>query len=230
MEKVKCCLKEFVPGLPHSDLVQLSIFLGLFTLTSFALVGNWLGVSYLLNNGAILLVCFFTIALPPNTRIYYLFSTSLPISAIIDLFTISLNWNHYFKQFPGHLFFLSFFLALILVVAKFIISLHQFEIAKSLNSEQSPVSIVKIYRATLNAITLQQTVKPKNDIEAAMPTSFAAASQQPAQSVEPEAQVTVIQVPKIVEPVQQPMPAPVPQQPQNPPANFKSFNRQQVTH
>lgn len=44
-----------------------------------------------------------------------------------------------------------------LVVIKVIIAIHQFEIAKTLNSETSPVSIISIYNSFINAITLQQS-------------------------------------------------------------------------
>jgi len=217
MEKIKSSLKNFIPGLPKSDLIQLAIFLGLFAAVSCVLVGNWPGFSYVINNGAILLICFFTIALPPNTRIYYLFSTALPVSGVIDLLTISLNfsWNYQHKQYSGFLFFLSFFVSLFLIVGKVVISLHQFEIAKTLNSERSPVSLAKIYTATMNAITLQQTVKSKLpepiDIEAN--PSYC----QPMTSFQQTESEVVVPVPQPLTPPQ------APKQPQQPPANFKAF-------
>ena len=101
-------------------------------------------------------------------------------------------------------------------MGKVIISLHQFEIAKTLNSERSPVSLAKIYTATLNAITLQQTVKSKLpepiDIEA-NPTYC-----QPMSSFQqPDTEVVVESVPQPLTPPQ------APKQPQQPPANFKAF-------
>jgi len=52
--------------------------------------------------------------------------------------------------------FFSLFATLFLVVAKVLIAIHQFEIAKTLNSETSPISIVRVYNSFINAITLQQ--------------------------------------------------------------------------
>jgi len=137
------------------------------------MLGNWLGLSFLLNNAAVLLICFFTIALPPNTRIYYLFSTLLPISAFIDILSISFNWEIYDDITPGFNFFFSFLMTLVLVLVKVVIAIHQFEIAKTLNNEQSPISLPGLYTSFINAITLQQTPierkqrhQPGVDIEA----------------------------------------------------------------
>lgn len=157
MEKVKNCVSAFVPGLPRPDLVQLAIFLGFFTLMSFALMGNWLGIAYLINNGAILLICFFTIALPPNTRIYYLFSIALPISAFIDILSICFNWGLNIDGTPGFSFFFSFLMELVLLIVKVLVALYEFEIAKTLNCEESPVKVCEMCKSFLNAITLQQT-------------------------------------------------------------------------
>ena len=52
--------------------------------------------------------------------------------------------------------FFSLFATLFLVVAKVLIAIHQFEIAKTLNSETSPISIIRVYNSFINAITLQQ--------------------------------------------------------------------------
>lgn len=225
MEKCKATFQAFVPGLPRSDLVQLSIFLTLFTMISCALLGNWLGISFLINNGAILLICFFTIALPPNTRIYYLFSTSLPVSAFIDLMSISFNWNLYADTYDGFLFFYSFFVTLILVVIKVLIALHQFEIAKTLNSEPSPVSCIGIYTGFINAITLQQTPiapeHPGTDMEA--PGQEVEAPVPSYQNEEPQQSTTIEIVPaeedqapqKSAKSEQRPIQAPA--------ENFKTF-------
>lgn len=175
MDKIKNCVAPYLPGLPKSDVIQLSIFVTLFSLASSVLLGNWLGISFLFNNGAILLMCFFTIALPPNARIYYLFSTALPISAFIDIMSIIFNWDLHFNTYPGFLFFFSFFMTIFLVIVKLIFGIHQFEIAKTLNSEKSPISIRALYKSFIDAITLQQTpIENKQlgvDVEAPGPTS-----------------------------------------------------------
>lgn len=156
MQCLKASTQAYVPGLPRSDLIQLSIFLVIFFLALSGMLGNWLGFSFLLNNVIILLICFFTIALPPNTRIYYLFSIILVISGFIDILSISFNWDITYDAYPGFLMFFSLFATLFLVVAKVLIAIHQFEIAKTLNSETSPISIIRVYNSFINAITLQQ--------------------------------------------------------------------------
>lgn len=198
MDRIKNCAQAYLPGLPKSDLVQLAIFLALFNLTCSVLLGNWPGVSFLLNNGAILLICFFTIALPPNTRIFYLFSTTLPASAFIDIMSITFNWSISYKAYPGFLFFFSFFMTLILVVVKILVAIHQFEIAKNLNSETSPISIEALKTSFVNAVTLQQTPigekqQPAQgvDIEAPGPVEEL---QAPAVAAEEQREVTVVEV------------------------------------
>ena len=57
-----------------------------------------------------------------------------------------------------------------MVLLKIFFAIHQFEIAKTLNSEESPVSCQALYTGFINAITLQQTPVqkkyPGTDIEA----------------------------------------------------------------
>ncbi len=69
-----------------------------------------------------------------------------------------------------HTFITIISVTLFLVVLKVLIAIHQFEIAKNLNSENSPICCLGLYTGFINAITLQQTpVQPKypgTDIEA----------------------------------------------------------------
>ncbi len=44
-----------------------------------------------------------------------------------------------------------------MVIIKLLIAIHQFEIAKTLNNERSPVSLPSLYVSFVNAVTLQQT-------------------------------------------------------------------------
>lgn len=79
-----------------------------------------------------------------------------------------------------------------MVLIKVIVAIHQFEIAKTLNNEQSPISLPGLYASFINAITLQQTpIERKQrqqqsvgvDIEAPAPVEEAA----PAVAAQPQA-------------------------------------------
>lgn len=212
MQCLKASTQAYMPGLPRSDLIQLSIFLVIFFLAACAMLGNWLGVSFLLNNVIILLVCFFTIALPPNTRIYYLFSIILVISGFVDILSIAFNWDITYDNYPGFLMFFSLFITLFLVVAKIVIAIHQFEIAKTLNSETSPVSIVGVYNSFINAITLQQNpvkVPEGTDMQAPGQVDIEApATIYRKESVAPQEQSTTIEItPATEESTQRPIQA-----------------------
>jgi len=106
-----------------------------------------------------------------------------------------------------------------LVVLKLLIAIHQFEIAKVLNSEESPVSCEALYTGFINAITLQQTpVQQKyagNDIEAqeqdieTTPAPIYRQEQsQPIQSINTEILPEEIEVPVATKSLQRPIQAP----------------------
>lgn len=136
--------RSFLPGLSHSEIIQLRIFLAVFFVSAVALTGNWLGISYVLNSAGLLMICFFTFAIPPSAKGFYLFSYALLISSVLDLFIIGFNWEEYDENHPDYLFILSFLVALFFVFFKVYLFLHQLEIAKILNGEQSPVNISSV--------------------------------------------------------------------------------------
>ena len=89
-------------------------------------------------------------------------------------------------------------MTLILVVVKILVAIHQFEIAKNLNSETSPISIEALKTSFVNAVTLQQTPigekqQPAQgvDIEAPGPVEEL---QAPAVAAEEQREVTVVEV------------------------------------
>lgn len=136
--------RSFLPGLSSSDVIQLRVFLAIFFISAIALTGNWLGISYVLNHAGLLLICFFTFAIPPNAKIFYLFSYALFISPIIDIFIFGFNWEQFNDNHPSSLFVFSFLVALFFVFLKVYLSLHQLEIAKILNGEESPIHISSV--------------------------------------------------------------------------------------